>query len=353
MEAQRYLRQGVSPSQDSQIFREIDYMMKFYNPGPKLFLAYDRMAFWGVHNKDLRLTFDYNIRSRQDDLSLEQGDKGDLLLDKNVCIMEIKTNSAIPLWLTEILSKNEIYPTSFSKYGTVYQQKYGVITMFRSIITDSTSLTYIEASICLGTSIVLGIIISLVYMVRNTYSKGFVMTLAMLPLIVQVVILMVNGNLGVGVAVMGAFSLVRFRSIPGTAREICAIFMSMAVGLATGTGYVAFAFIVTAILCTVLLLFNLTSFGSSEKNQMHSVKISIPEQLNINDVFNDTFEKYLSVCSLERVKTTNLGSLFELTYCVKFKDENSQKAFIDEIRTKNGNLPIVCSKLKSEYGEML
>ena len=225
--------------------------------------------------------------------------------------------------------------------------------MFRSIITDSTSLTYIEASICLGTSIVLGIIISLVYMVRNTYSKGFVMTLAMLPLIVQVVILMVNGNLGVGVAVMGAFSLVRFRSIPGTAREICAIFMSMAVGLATGTGCVAFAFIVTAILCTVLLLFNLTSFGSSEKNQMHSVKISIPEQLNINDVFNDTFEKYLSVCSLERVKTTNLGSLFELTYCVKFKDENSQKAFIDEIRTKNGNLPIVCSKLKSEYGEML
>ncbi|OQA48238.1 MAG: VTC domain protein [Firmicutes bacterium ADurb.Bin300] len=122
-EAQRYLRQGVSPSQDSQIFREIDYMMKFYNPGPKLFLAYDRMAFWGVHNKDLRLTFDYNIRSRQDDLSLEQGDNGDLLLDKNVCIMEIKTNSAIPLWLTEILSKNEIYPTSFSKYGTVYQQK--------------------------------------------------------------------------------------------------------------------------------------------------------------------------------------------------------------------------------------
>ncbi len=122
-EAQRYLCQGVSPSKDSQIFREIDYMMRFYNLSPKLFLAYDRAAFWGVNDKDLRITFDYNIRSRQDELSLERGDKGDLLLDKSHCIMEIKTNSTIPLWLTGILSKNEIYPAPFSKYGMVYKQK--------------------------------------------------------------------------------------------------------------------------------------------------------------------------------------------------------------------------------------
>lgn len=225
--------------------------------------------------------------------------------------------------------------------------------MFESIFTDTSSLTYKEAAICIGASVILGTVIALVYMIRNKYSKGFVMTLAMLPLIVQIVILMVNGNLGVGVAVMGAFSLVRFRSIPGTAREICAIFMSMAVGLATGTGYIAFSFVVTIILCAILLIFNLTNFGSSEKNHMCNLKISIPEQLNINDIFNEIFDKYLNSYSLERIKTTNLGSLFELTYCVSFKDEKTQKALIDEIRTKNGNLPIVCTKLQSEYGEML
>ncbi len=225
--------------------------------------------------------------------------------------------------------------------------------MFESIFTDTSSLTYTEAAICIGASVFLGIVISLVYMIRNTYSKGFVMTIAMLPLIVQIVILMVNGNLGVGVAVMGAFSLVRFRSLPGTAREICAIFMSMAIGLATGTGYITFSFAVTVIFCAILLIFNLTSFGSPEKSSICSLKITIPEQLNMNDVFNEIFDKYLNSCSLERVKTTNLGSLFELTYRVRFKDEKTQKAFIDELRTKNGNLPIVCARLQSEYGETL
>lgn len=225
--------------------------------------------------------------------------------------------------------------------------------MFNSVLTDSESLSYKEAAICIGASLVLGLVIALVYMIRNTYSKGFVMTLAMLPLIVQVVIMMVNGNLGVGVAVMGAFSLVRFRSIPGTAKEICAIFMSMAIGLATGTGYITFAVIITIILCGMLLVFNFTGLASADKIRMHVLKVTVPEQLNMDDVFSDIFEKYLSSCSLEKVKTTNMGSLFELTYYIRFKDEKKQKQVIDEIRTKNGNLPIVCTRLQSENSDIL
>lgn len=122
-EAESYIEEGVAPSDNSQIFREIDYMMKRYSPVPKLFLAYDRMAVTGADDKNLRITFDRNIRSRQDDLHLENGDRGELLLDKSECIMEIKTNTAIPLWLSDILSRYQVYPASFSKYGTVYKQK--------------------------------------------------------------------------------------------------------------------------------------------------------------------------------------------------------------------------------------
>ncbi len=225
--------------------------------------------------------------------------------------------------------------------------------MFSSIITDSTKLTFAQAAICMGSSLVLGLVIAVAYMIRNRYNKGFVMTVAILPLIVQVVILMVNGNLGIGVAVMGAFSLVRFRSIPGSAKEICTIFMSMAIGLATGTGYITFAVLVTAVLAIVLVLFNITKFGSSDRGRTHTLKVTIPEQLNIDDAFDDVFNKYLSSSSLEKMKTTNMGSLFEISYTIKFKDENSQKAFIDDLRTKNGNLPIVCTRIETEMGELL
>lgn len=123
-EAEGYIEEGILPSDSSQIFREIDWMMKYYRPAPKLFLAYDRIAVTGVTDKSFRITFDRNIRSRQDDLRLGHGSEGELLLDKSVCVMEIKTNAAaIPLWLSGILSGYEIYPASFSKYGTVYKQK--------------------------------------------------------------------------------------------------------------------------------------------------------------------------------------------------------------------------------------
>ncbi|MDO4380769.1 MAG: DUF4956 domain-containing protein [Clostridia bacterium] len=223
--------------------------------------------------------------------------------------------------------------------------------IFQSVL--SSSITPFSFFICLLTSVLIGLAAALVYIkTEKRYTSGFVVTLALLPAVVQIVIMMVNGNLGAGVAVAGAFSLVRFRSIPGTAKEIGAIFIALASGLATGMGYVAFAAIFAAIMLLLLSLYSALRLGARANAKKKELLVVIPESLNYTEVFNDLFEKYTDYCELVSVKTTNMGSLFKLRYEIRLKKEGEEKEFIDSLRCRNGNLEIMCCRL-AENGESL
>lgn len=205
--------------------------------------------------------------------------------------------------------------------------------------------------LCTAASLLLGICTALFHMYRNTYSKSFVMTLALLPLMVQSVIMLVNGNLGTGVAVLGAFSLVRFRSVPGSAREIGSIFAAMAIGLATGMGYLAFAVLFTALTGIMTVLLSATKFGE-QRSAEKELKITIPENLDYEGIFDDLFGKYTKKAELLRVRTTNMGSLYELYYHVTLKGTSIDKQFLDELRCRNGNLTIVCGRVPTAKDEL-
>ena len=216
--------------------------------------------------------------------------------------------------------------------------------MFQSLLTNAAGqVTASGALICLFASLLCGLIISLLYMFKSNYTKSFAIGLILLPALVQVVITVVNGNLGAAVSVMGAFSLIRFRSLPGTTKDITFIFFAMAVGLANGMGYVFYSGGTTLVLAVIYLILILTKFGEGSKGEK-SLKILIPEALDYTTVFDDTFEKYLSKSELVKVKTTDLGSIFELNYMITVKDPAKEKEFVDELRTKNGNLTIICSR---------
>jgi uncharacterized membrane protein YhiD involved in acid resistance len=217
--------------------------------------------------------------------------------------------------------------------------------------TAATSVTLPSLLLCILASLVLGIGIALIYMYKNVYSKNFVITLALLPAMVQIVIMLVNGNLGTGIAVMGAFSLVRFRSVPGSAREIGSIFFAMAVGLATGMGYlgIALLFLVIVGLMTVLLVS--IRFGEPRKREKE-LKITIPENLDYTGIFDDLFEKYTKSAELIRVRTTSMGSLYELSYHITLRNEDIEKEFIDELRCRNGNLNIACGRAPVNRDEL-
>jgi uncharacterized membrane protein YhiD involved in acid resistance len=204
----------------------------------------------------------------------------------------------------------------------------------------------IEIFINLGASLILGIVIALVYMFRNTYNKQFVITLALIPIIVQAIIMLVNGSIGTGIAVMGAFSLVRFRSVPGNAKDIGSIFFAMAVGLAAGTGYILFAVLFTVLVGAITIILNITKFGE-QKQVNRELKITIPENLNYPGLFDDIFEKYTRKNSLVKVKTSNMGSLYQLHYHITLNDETEEKTFIDALRCRNGNLDIICGHASS------
>lgn len=226
--------------------------------------------------------------------------------------------------------------------------------MLNSVLTTDAglaSVTGLQFMECTLASIVLGVFCSLIYMYRSRYHKNFVITLALMPLIVQLVIMLVNGNLGAGVAVMGAFSLVRFRSIPGTAKDIGSIFCAMAVGLATGMGYLAAALVFLLCFSAVNIILNVSKFGEGSQGEKQ-LKITIPENLDYMGIFDDLFEKYTKEYHLTQVKTTNMGSLFELTYSINLKSGQEEKKFIDDIRCRNGNLKIVCG-LNPENQEMI
>lgn len=224
--------------------------------------------------------------------------------------------------------------------------------MFGSILTSTSGLTFEEAAVCTVVSVILGLCVAAVYILQGEHSKNFVITLALLPSLVQVVIMMVNGNLGTGIAVMGAFSLVRFRSVPGSSKEIVCIFFAMAVGLATGMGYVTFAAAVTVVVGGLLLLFCRTSFGEMRNND-RDLRVTIPENLDYTDMFQDIFEKYTAgEAALHKVRTTNMGSLYELTYRIRLKDSKLEKKMIDDIRCRNGNLTVVCSRASTAREEL-
>ena len=214
--------------------------------------------------------------------------------------------------------------------------------MFSSIIENG--ITIKSFLICLGSSVLLGLAIAVVYMITTKrHTSGFVATLAMVPAVVQVVILLVNGNLGAGIAVAGAFSLIRFRSIPGTAKEIGSIFIALAAGLATGMGYVAFAAVFTVVMLALLALYSFIGLGNKSGGKK-ILTVVIPESLDYDDVFDEILSKYTTDYELISVKTTNMGSLFKLTYEIAIKDVKLEKKMIDEIRVRNGNLEISCNK---------
>jgi hypothetical protein len=221
--------------------------------------------------------------------------------------------------------------------------------MLNSIIADTFSIK--SFLICTLISLVLGAALAWLHSRFNNSSKGFVMTIALIPAMVQVVILLVNGNLGTGIAVMGAFSLVRFRSIPGNANEISSIFMAMAIGLATGTGYISIAVLFVLIVGAAIFLYNMTSFGEP-KQSLKELRITIPEGVNYMDTFKDLFKEYTSKSELVRVKTSNMGSLYKLQYNIMLKNPEKEKAFIDELRCRNGNLEITCGKIMFNSEEL-
>lgn len=207
--------------------------------------------------------------------------------------------------------------------------------------------------LCMGVSLVLGLLMALAYMYKTKYTKSFVITLALLPAVVCVVIMMVNGNIGAGVAVAGAFSLVRFRSAPGSAKEIVTIFLAMGAGLIVGMGYLGYAALFTVIMCAVFMLYSCLGFGKDKTEAINkSIKITIPEDLDYTTVFDDIFEEYTSENELVRVKTTNMGSMFRLTYNVTLRDRLKEKEMIDKLRIRNGNLEIMVSKQETEHIEL-
>lgn len=214
--------------------------------------------------------------------------------------------------------------------------------LFQSVLTAPITAAGFFA--CTLASLILGAFIAGMSMIRSRYSKSFLITLATLPAIVQVVIMLVNGNVGTGVAVMGAFSLVRFRSVPGSAKEITNLFLAMAVGLATGMGYIGIAAVLTVLLCGLQVLYTLLRVGEPRKTEK-LLKITIPENLDYTGVFDDLFAAYTTGAQLLRVKTTNLGSLFQLHYRITLRDPAKEKAFLDELRCRNGNLDILLGRM--------
>lgn len=201
-------------------------------------------------------------------------------------------------------------------------------------------------------SLGIGFFLSLIYMFKSRYTKSFVITLAMLPAIVAVVIMMVNGNVGAGVAVAGAFSLVRFRSVPGSAKEIGTIFLAMGAGLICGMGYLLYAIIFAGILGLVMLLLNLINLGKNKNCKDKTLRITIPEDLNYEDAFTNIFQQYTGSFDLISVKTTNMGSLFKLNYHISLKDLSKEKEFIDALRCRNGNLEIAIARQEVNVNEL-
>lgn len=220
-----------------------------------------------------------------------------------------------------------------------------------SSIISATGLTLQNTLFCTAASIGLGLLLAGAYLLQGNHTKNFTVSLVMLPLLVQAVIMMVNGNIGTGVAVMGAFSLIRFRSFPGSSRDITAIFAAMSVGIATGMGFLGFALIIAIVFATLSVILSKISLKGKETAD-RELKITIPETLNYTEVFTDILDKYTKNASLEKVRTTNMGSMYEITYLISLKASNTEKQLIDELRCRNGNLPIILHRAQTAKDEL-
>lgn len=201
------------------------------------------------------------------------------------------------------------------------------------------------------TAFVLGLIIAVIYKMSGVHIGSFAIILAVLPILVASVIMIVNGNLGTSVAVLGAFGLVRFRSAPGTAREIGFIFFAMAVGLAVGMGFLSLAVIVAVIVGLVIMLLEKVHFDHTASKE-RELRITIPEDMNHTGIFDDLFMGYTKYARLERVKTTNMGTMYELSYRIELRNIEKEKEFIDELRCRNGNLTIILGLVQRDKNEL-
>ncbi|MBQ8093692.1 MAG: DUF4956 domain-containing protein [Clostridia bacterium] len=219
--------------------------------------------------------------------------------------------------------------------------------MFTALFNLAEGLTPATAILLMLSAAACGLIIAATAILTGSCTRNFAISLIILPMIIQVVILMVNGNVGTGVAVLGAFSLIRFRSAQGSARDITLIFLAMAVGLATGMAYTGYAFIVTLIACALLILFS--RIPMPDAFQPLHLRISIPEDLDYNGLFDDLFSRYTRSHQFEGVKSTNMGSMFELSYEVQMAKPDTEKAFLDEIRCRNGNLTVALTHRASQH----
>lgn len=216
--------------------------------------------------------------------------------------------------------------------------------IFSSVLPSSTTVFDLGSFLaCTAVSLLLGILIAWAHAYQNPSNRGFLFTLVTLPAMVQTVIMLVNGSIGTGVAVMGAFSLVRFRSVPGGAREIGSIFLAMAIGLATGMGYLAVATLFTVLMALVSFLLSISGFGKHITGE-RVLRVTIPEGLDYEGVFDDLFDTYAVRWELESVRTSNMGSLYKLCYRIVLKKNISEKAFLDDLRCRNGNLEVSCGK---------
>lgn len=224
--------------------------------------------------------------------------------------------------------------------------------MFESIISTSEGLTAQSAIILTAVSIVLGGIAAAVYRITNRhYSKNLMVALVVLPTLVQAVIMLVNGSVGAGIAVMGAFNLVRFRSAPGSARDICCIFYAVGIGLATGMGYVGFAAVYAVIIGALLTVLSfIPAFGTKRSAKL--LRVLIPENLDYTDCFKDIFDEYLASVSMIQAKTTNMGTMYDLKYEIVLRDNLKEKELLDKIRTRNGNLTVSCGLLPENNEEL-
>ena len=335
------------------------------------------MAMFGKDDRSFRVTFDTNIRTRRYDIGLDIGNYGEVLLDPKLWIMEAKAEQAVPIWFAKMLSEHKIYPTSYSKYGNEYKQmileasKLENITndkciyawraiMFETIFNNNAvpvtdvSMDIKSTLICIIASLLLGLVVSLVYILITTHkdrSPNFILSLVILPALVSVVILLVGSNVARAFSIAGVFTLIRYRSLPGDSKDISLVFLSMAIGLTTGLGYITFAAIITIIFCLVILLIKKTNFGFTRQVEKR-LKVVIPEDMNYQTAFDDIFDKYLKRSEIQRVKTTNLGTLYEITYHIIMKDNVSEKEFLDELRCRNGNLTIQLGMMEQQVQQL-
>ena len=219
-------------------------------------------------------------------------------------------------------------------------------SMFDSLVGSVTAgdMSILSVLIlCTFVSLALGFGVSMVYRFKSAYSQGLAMILVLMPALVQIIIMLASGNLGVGIALAGAFALIRFRSVPGNARDIGHLFLSMGLGFVTGLGYLFYAFVFLVMIGGASLILTATGFGKGEFNY-RKLRIKIPENLDYEGLFEDVLKKYTLSSELENVRTTQMGSLYELTYTVRLKSSSIPKAFIDELRTRNGNLSIILGR---------